>query len=775
MAFGDILASRQVDWTPAETDRPAGAGGDSSICWFSNGRRFRAYDSNLNPINSRYAGMYTLVGGIGGDSSTVWFVDRGTKTLYKLAPSDFSIIRSAPAPGNYPIGIGGSSSVIWHSDTEEIVYELSPTDFSVVRSAAVPVARSGDIGGDSSVIWHCDCYPEALICQLSTTDFSIVRSTSAPGRMPIGIGGDSSVIWHCDYYNFYLYKLSSGVEYNLNISTSGNGNGSVSLDPSGGTYEPNTVVELTATPNIGSEFSHWSGDLSGSDNPDTIVMDGNKSVTATFTLTQHTLSITVNPSDSGAVIVTPEQDNYNYGTSIELTANPTEDYEFSHWSGDLSGSNNPKTFFITDDMVITANFTEKQYNISTSVIGNGTINLSPEQEAYDYNTEVMVSATAGTGYEFSHWEGDLSGSSYPKTLIVDGDKSITAVFTIKTYTLSITVSPVGSGSVTKLPEQDTYEHGDIVQLSATPSVGYRFVRWEGDLSATTTPRNVEMDKDKSITAVFEKKTYTLSTTVNGSGSIVKSPNQATYEHGTMVELTAQPAEHYYFTNWSGDISSINNPETITMDSNKSVTCNLTLSTFTLILQIEGEGAVEANPLGAGEKQNIYEEGTEVTLTATADDNYVFKDYTIDLQTFANPSLIVILDENKTVYCRFELNTLRIYLTNNPSEGGTIFLNPSGNEHLVGTELTLTAKASPDFAFSHWSGDLSGSTNPETLTMEESDKYVTANYNNIIKSALKSSYRIFEKKEKTIKIDIDFFVGATPSTNNLDWDFDFYVD
>ena len=60
------------------------------------------------------------------------------------------------------------------------------------------------------------------------------------------------------------------------------GNGSVGLSPSGGVYAAGTPVELTAVADAGWQFSGWSGDLTGADNPATITMDGDKSVAAIF-------------------------------------------------------------------------------------------------------------------------------------------------------------------------------------------------------------------------------------------------------------------------------------------------------------------------------------------------------------------------------------------------------------------------------------------------------------------------------------------------------------
>jgi hypothetical protein len=62
------------------------------------------------------------------------------------------------------------------------------------------------------------------------------------------------------------------------------GQGSVTLDPPGGTYVHGTEVALTASPSNGWQFVQWGGDLAdaGSTSSASIVMDGPKSVTATF-------------------------------------------------------------------------------------------------------------------------------------------------------------------------------------------------------------------------------------------------------------------------------------------------------------------------------------------------------------------------------------------------------------------------------------------------------------------------------------------------------------
>jgi poly(beta-D-mannuronate) lyase len=68
----------------------------------------------------------------------------------------------------------------------------------------------------------------------------------------------------------------------LIVTQKGSCSGSVMLNPAGGIYDVGTVVNLTALPERNCTFNGWSGDLTGTDNPVSIIMDSNKRVTATF-------------------------------------------------------------------------------------------------------------------------------------------------------------------------------------------------------------------------------------------------------------------------------------------------------------------------------------------------------------------------------------------------------------------------------------------------------------------------------------------------------------
>ena len=78
----------------------------------------------------------------------------------------------------------------------------------------------------------------------------------------------------------------TAIEYTLNVATS---HGTVAKNPNKATYHYGDVVELNATADAGWTFSAWSGDLTGSTNPESITIDGSKNVTATFTQSEYSL------------------------------------------------------------------------------------------------------------------------------------------------------------------------------------------------------------------------------------------------------------------------------------------------------------------------------------------------------------------------------------------------------------------------------------------------------------------------------------------------------
>jgi PKD repeat protein len=69
-----------------------------------------------------------------------------------------------------------------------------------------------------------------------------------------------------------------------------------------------------------------------------------------------------------------------------------------------------------------------KYSIDIDIIGSGTINKNPNQEKYNSNVDVELTAVSSSGWKFDYWSGDLSGTINTATITMDSDKYVTAKF-----------------------------------------------------------------------------------------------------------------------------------------------------------------------------------------------------------------------------------------------------------------------------------------------------------------------------------------------------------
>jgi len=67
--------------------------------------------------------------------------------------------------------------------------------------------------------------------------------------------------------------------------------------------------------------------------------------------------ISIDTSGRGGVSVQPDQECYQDGETVTLTALPSEYWEFDSWGGDIESNSNPVSFIMTGDIYINATFT----------------------------------------------------------------------------------------------------------------------------------------------------------------------------------------------------------------------------------------------------------------------------------------------------------------------------------------------------------------------------------------------------------------------------------
>ena len=309
---------------------------------------------------------------------------------------------------------------------------------------------------------------------------------------------------------------------------------------------------------------------------------------------------------------------------------------------------------------ITANLatstTSYTLTVTVNPVGGGTVAKSPNMTQYPAGTEVTLTAASSTGYAFNNWSGDASGTGLSVSVTMDSNKSITANFAPRSagasnYTLTVSVSPAGRGTVTKSPSASQYAAGTVVTLTAKPGAGYAFSNWSGGASGSDPSLAVTMNSNTSVTANFvpSSGSYALNVAASpaGSGTIARSPNMAQYPAGTVVTLTITPTAGYEFSHWSGDASGSGSSLTVTMDSNKSVTVSFSQILHTLTIRLNGSGSIVPS-VGSHE----YREKTVVNITATPDNGWKFKNWTGNVADANSANTTLTVDSDRTITANF---------------------------------------------------------------------------------------------------------------------------
>ena len=487
------------------------------------------------------------------------------------------------------------------------------------------------------------------------------------------------------------------------VTTATSGSGSVS---GGGEYFEGTTCTLTAIPGTGYNFDSWTvgGETVSTSTTYSFTVNSNVTVTAVFVPKQFTISTTT--TGSGTVL---GGGSYAYGTTCTLTATPGTGYEFVDYkvnNVEIS-TDNPYSFTVTEDLEIAAVFTPMLYVITATVSGNGTVTGDGN---YYYGDTCTLTAVDGTGYDFSEWivGGSTVSTDNPYSFTVTGSITVTAVFELEQYTISTSVTPSGSGSVSG---GGTYNYGETCNLSATANTGYDFYRYliYGETYSLNPEVSFTVTDNWPVVAEFTPKQYTISTSVNPSGTGTAS-GAGQYYYNTSCTLTATPATGYQFDSWTinGSIVSSNNPYTFTVTEGNTYIANFEPIQYTVTGSVTPSGGGTIS--GAGS----YNYGTTCTLTASTNTGYTFTRWTIGgVEVSTSTTYSFMVSDNVTVVAEF--TPIQYTITATSAGNGSV---SGGGSYAYGTTCTLTATPNTGYSFDDWkvSGAFVSSNNPYSFTV-----------------------------------------------------------
>ena len=278
-----------------------------------------------------------------------------------------------------------------------------------------------------------------------------------------------------------------------------------------------------------------------------------------------------------------------------------------------------------------------EHTITVTTEGGGTASASSAKAVV--GTEIRLTAKPDEGYRFKEWEV-MSGNvtiKDDKFLMPDSNVEVKAIFEedAPPAPTEHTVTVTSSGNGTASASHAKAAAGTTITLTATPNEGYHLKEWRvisggvsiKDNKFTMPNNNVE------IKAIFEKDApptpteYTVTVTTEGGGTASASPAKAAA--GTEITLTATPNTGYHFKEWqviSGNVT-IKDDKFLMPDSNVEIKAIFekdappTPTEYTVTVTTEGNGTASASSTSATA-------GTEITLTATPNEGYRFKEWQV---------------------------------------------------------------------------------------------------------------------------------------------------
>ncbi len=698
-----------------------------------------AFVVQLNPTGT--ALIYgTFLGGGGNDRANAIAVDS----------TGHATVAGETASGDFPVTPGTIDPAL-AGNTDAFVAQLTPDGSLLVYATYL-----GGSGEDHATAIALDAAGSAYVAgSTASTDFPMTPDAYFPAFN--GGSGDAFVAQLNAAGTVLVYATFLG-------GSDADGATGIALDLAGSIYVAGSTAstDFPVTPGV------FTPGPPGGGNAFVVKIDGTRqpfnlsvAVTGFGAVTGFPPGITC-PGDCGEL--------YVIGTRVRLTAAPNLGWAFVGWGGDCTGTGECEVQ-MTADRSVTATFVALTPMLTVATSGSGTVTSEPAgincgsdcAEAYAFSTGITLTAAAGAGLFFDHWEGDCAGTAPTCAFLMTQARNVTAVFST-TGTLSVALSGNGSGLVTSNPSgiscapdcAESYSFGAPVILTATPGGDSSFDHWEGDCSGRTPTCTVLLTQARNVTAVFTLiPVLTVVLSGTGTGTVTSDPpgiNCATIictaafpivinpvddkPIYTQVTLTATPNAGSYLNTWGGSCGGRTPTCTIRMDIPRGVAAVFSPNpTLTVTKGGLGSGTVTSDPPGINcgpDCTTAYPFDTQVTLTAVPSPDSLFDRWGGPCGG-TTPTCTVAMDRIRAVTASFIL-TPSLTVIRSGTGTGSVTSDPAGIDcgatcsaaYAYGTFVTLTAVPSPDSAFDHWEGDCTGTTTtPVCTAVTTRDRTVTA--------------------------------------------------
>ena len=326
-------------------------------------------------------------------------------------------------------------------------------------------------------------------------------------------------------------------------------------------------VTLTATASNNWLFMSWSDGTT--DNPYTIVVVSNLTVTANF-VPAATVATVALPPEGGS---TAGDGTYAVGSLAILTATASNGWAFVNWNGTVT--NNPWTYPVpSSPTVCTANFAP--VSTVTALVSPTNAGSVSGGGAYFVGSNAVLTATASNNWLFVSWNDGVTNNT--RVVIAPATNITYTANFAATATITVVASPSSGGMVTG---GGTFLLGSTNLLTAVATNGWIFTGWSD--GTTSSSDSVVATSNRTFTANFAAAaTVTIVIYPTNAGAVVTGGG--VYAVGSNAVLTASiptstNQNQWIFLNWNGTVTNYtktgntNSPLEFTVTSNITVTAN----------------------------------------------------------------------------------------------------------------------------------------------------------------------------------------------------------
>ncbi len=397
-------------------------------------------------------------------------------------------------------------------------------------------------------------------------------------------------------------------------------------------------------------------------------------VTASFK-TQYLLTTTASPAAGGSI--SPASGYVNAGAQVQVNASANAGYQFSGFSGDLSGATTPQPVTMDGPKTVTANFSALTgVTVATNPAGlqvsvDGTTYTAPQVFQWVAGSQHTIGVSSpqdGSGVRrvFGSWS---DGGAQTHTVTAPAAATTyTAAFSTQ-YLLTTAASPAAGGSIS--PASGYVNAGTQVQVSAAANAGYAFTGFSGDLSGGTSPQQLTMNGPKSVTANFSALTgVTVATNPAGLQVSVDGTNYTTPQ----VFQWIPGSQHTIGVSSPQDGSGVRRVFGSWSDGGAqthTVTAPAAATTYTAAFSTQYLLTTAASPAAGGSispASGYVDAGTQVQVSAAANAGYGFTGFSGDLSGSATPQMLT-MSGPKSVSANFAALPTTFTISGNVGLGG----------------------------------------------------------------------------------------------------------